>query len=589
MLDERSRSVEEWTAADWGRAIGGATGALIGRDYSHELRIPDPAVVRSAMERLQRALVDDPELVFGAFARFSAGMAEVCGWFSRRMEGADEPPPISSPAGDRRFKDPAWDDDLRFAFIRQAYQLQVSWIRELVEGARDLDHATMRKVRFYAGLAIDAMAPTNQLWTNPAAIAEAVRTEGQSLRQGMANALRDIERGEGKLRITRTRSDAFQLGVNVAATRGSVVYENELMQLIQYAPATGEVMRRPLLIVPPWINKFYILDLGEKNSFIRWLVEQGMTVFVISWVNPGEAHRDKGFSDYLLEGPESAIDAIREITGEEKVNILGYCLGGTLTACFLARMRARGGSRVASATFLTTMLDFSDPGDLGVFIDGEQIELLDEAMKERGYLDAQYMQEVFNLLRANDLIWSFHVNGYLMGRQPPAFDLLYWNADGTRMPRMMHGFYLRKMYLENLLTKAGGIELAGEPIDLSRIDIPTYFLSTIEDHIAPWKSTYAGLRLLSGDKRFVLAGSGHIAGVINPETSGKYGYRTTAGLPSTAEAYLDQAEHNGGSWWPDWRTWISRHGGDPVPARSIVPGEGRSLEPAPGRYVSILA
>ncbi|MEZ5848575.1 MAG: class I poly(R)-hydroxyalkanoic acid synthase [Geminicoccaceae bacterium] len=569
-------------------ALGRAMHAMVALDHAGQMQIPDPRSVQDTFERLQAALLADPERLFGAFARFCASMGELCGWFGRRLAGSDEPGPVPTPATDRRFRDPAWEEDPRFSFMRQAYLLQSAWVAELLDGLEGLDEATQRRVRFYLGLAVDSLAPTNVFWTNPTALAEARKTDGRSVRRGIINWCRDIERGGGRLRIERTPAAAFEPGRNVAATRGRVVFENELMQLIQYDPLTEKAMRRPLLIVPPWINKFYILDLGEKNSFIRWAVSQGITVFVISWANPDRALGNKSFSDYLLEGPEAATDAIERITGERRVNMLGYCLGGTLTACHIARMRALGEDRVASAGFLTTMLDFSDPGELGVFIDRPQLDQLDRAMESRGYLEARHMQEVFNLLRANDLIWNFHISKYLLGRDPQAFDLLYWNADGTRMPRMMHSFYLENMYLENRLVRPGGIELAGVPIDLGRIDIPTYFLSTVEDHIAPWKSTFAGLRLLGGAKRFVLAGSGHIAGVINPQGSRKYGYRKVARPAATPGAFLEQAESHEGSWWPDWLSWLRRHGGGTVPARALTDGPA-GIEPAPGRYVRVQA
>ncbi|MEZ5823649.1 MAG: class I poly(R)-hydroxyalkanoic acid synthase [Geminicoccaceae bacterium] len=569
-------------------ALARAGGAIAKRDRARQLEIPDPGSVQAAFGALQRELADDPELLFGSFARFCTSMGELCGWLGRRLAGSNEPGPVRTPGSDRRFRDPAWEENVQFSFLRQGYLLQSAWIDELLDGATGLDPQIERQVRFYERLTIDALAPTNFFWTNPVALEEARRTGGASIRRGVLNWARDIERGEGSLRIERTPQSAFEPGRNVATTRGFVVYENDLMQLIQYEPLTEKAMRRPLLIVPPWINKYYILDLGEKNSFIRWAVSRGMTVFVISWANPDASTGDKGFSDYLSQGPSKAVDVIGQLTGESRVNMLGYCLGGTLTACYLARMRALGEDRVASATFLTTMLDFSDPGELGVFIDRPQLGKLDRAMDETGYLEARHMQEVFNLLRANDLIWTFHINNYLLGKDPPAFDLLYWNADGTRMPRMMHSFYLHNMYLENRLARPGGIELADVPIDLRHIDMPTYFLSTAEDHIAPWKSTFAGLRLLGGAPRFVLAGSGHIAGVINPQGSRKYGYRTAPEPGATPAQFLEQAEVFEGSWWTDWFAWLGRHSGGEVPARP-VDGEGQGLEPAPGRYVRVRA
>jgi polyhydroxyalkanoate synthase len=354
------------------------------------------------------------------------------------------------------------------------------------------------------------------------------------------------------------------------------------MQLIQYAPTTETVARRPLLIIPPWINKFYILDLREKNSFIKWAVGEGLTVFVVSWVNPDERLAAKSFEDYMMEGPLAALSAMEAATGEREANVIGYCLGGTLLASTLSFMAAKGDDRVRSATYFTTMVDFAEAGELGVFIDEEQLASLEAQMNQTGYLDAAHMATTFNMLRANDLIWSFVVNNYLLGKDPFPFDLLYWNSDSTRMPAAMHSFYLRRMYQENLLVEPGGITLAGVPIDLGRIRTPTFILSTREDHIAPWKSTYAATQLYQGPVRFCLSASGHIAGVVNPPAAQKYCYWINPKTPGSPDAWLAGAEQVAGSWWPEWSRWIARHAGGKVPAR--VPAEG--LEPAPGSYVA---
>jgi polyhydroxyalkanoate synthase len=386
-----------------------------------------------------------------------------------------------------------------------------------------------------------------------------------------------------------TDLDGFEVGRNIATTPGKVVLQTDLMQLIQYAPSTGEVHRRPLMIIPPWINKFYILDLQPENSFIKYCVDQGFTVFVLSWVNPDQGLRHKGFEDYMFEGPLAALDAIARATGEREVNAVGYCLGGTLLAATLAWMREKGDDRVRSATFLTTLVDFADPGELGVFMDEERLAALERTMARRGYLDGAEMAASFNLLRASDLIWSFVINNYLMGKDPFPFDLLYWNSDNTRMPAAMHGFYLRKCYHENALARPGGVELGGVPIDLARIDLPVYWVSTREDHIAPWKSTYAATRLYQGRKRFVVAGSGHIAGVVNPPAAGKYGYWLNDELPADPDAWLAGARHHDGSWWADWARWGASYAGEPVPAREPGGGELGALEDAPGSYVKVRA
>lgn len=451
----------------------------------------------------------------------------------------------------------------------------------------DVDPKTREKLEFYTRQFVDALAPTNFAATNPKVLKLASESKGENLIKGLDQLLKDLERGKGELRISMTDTDAFELSKNVAVTPGKVVYQNDLMQLLQYNPTTDKVWKRPLLIVPPWINKFYILDLQPKNSFIKWATDQGHTVFVISWVNPDERHAGKQFENYMLEGPLEAMAAIEKATGERDLNLIGYCIGGTLTAATLAYMAAKKDDRVKSATFFTTMVDFSEPGELGVFIDEEQLQRLDEHMEKTGFLDGQYMSQVFNMMRDNDLIWSFVINNYLLGREPMAFDLLYWNSDNTRMPKMMHSLYLRKMYLENKLVEAGGITLGGVPIDLGKIKTPVYWLSTKDDHIAPWKSTYMATQIYQGPKRFVLSASGHIAGVINPPAANKYCYWTNAKTPADPEAYFAEATQHEGSWWPDWQKWIKKHAGSSVPARS--PGEGglKVIEDAPGSYAKV--
>ncbi|TMH64290.1 MAG: class I poly(R)-hydroxyalkanoic acid synthase, partial [Betaproteobacteria bacterium] len=415
---------------------------------------------------------------------------------------------------------------------------------------------------------VDALAPSNFLMTNPQVLRETLASGGQNLVRGLNNLLADIEKGGGQLRISMTDETAFQLGRNVATSPGKVVYQTELMQLIQYQPATSQVYRRPLVIIPPWINKYYILDLREKNSFIRWAVERGHTVFVLSWVNPDAKLAQKGFDDYMVEGPLAALDAVARATGQREVNVIGYCLGGTLLGATLGYLAAKGDERVKSATYFVSLLDFSQPGELGVFIDEQQVANLEKKMNERGYLDGSEMAGTFNLLRANDLVWSVVVNNYLMGKDPFPFDLLYWNADSTRMPARMHSYYLRNMYLKNLMGVPGGINLKG-------------VISTVEDHIAPWKTTYKGARYLGGPVRFVLGGSGHIAGIVNPPAAKKYHYWANDALPASAEEWFAGAKQQPGSWWEDWQGWIDAlNGGEKVPAR--IPAN--ALEDAPGSY-----
>jgi poly[(R)-3-hydroxyalkanoate] polymerase subunit PhaC len=503
-----------------------------------------------------------------------------------RMLGKDAPPVAEPAKGDNRFREADWQDQFLFDYIKQSYLIAARHMHDAVSSVEGLPEETQKKVNFYTRQYIDALSPSNFALTNPQVLRETLRSGGQNLLNGLNNLLADIDRGG----IRMADEKAFKVGVNVATTPGKVVFQNELMQLIQYAPSTENVFRPPLLVVPPWINKYYILDLRDKNSFVRWAVGEGHTVFVISWVNPDGRYAGKTFEDYMFEGPLAALDAICRATGESRVNAVGYCLGGTLLGATLAWMAEKGDERAASATFLGSLLDFSIPGELGVFIDEAQVESLERRMNERGYLEGSEMAATFNMLRANDLVWSFVVNNYLLGKDPFPFDLLYWNSDSTRMPAKMHSFYLRNMYLANRLKEPGGIRLGGVPIDLRKIAIPACFVSTVEDHIAPWKSTYKGARILSGPRRFVLGGSGHIAGIVNPPSAKKYGYWTRSDLPETADEWQTGASWNEGSWWIDWQAWIAGlNGPNRVPAR--VPGAGalQALESAPGSYVSVRA
>jgi polyhydroxyalkanoate synthase len=490
---------------------------------------------------------------------------------------------------DKRFKNEAWTENWYFDYVKQHYLLLSRCIESSVRDVKDVDPHTHHKAQFYTRQFVNAVSPTNFALTNPSVLNATVETRGTNLLNGFRNLVEDLERGGGRLSLKMSDLSAFKFGENIASSPGKVVFQNELMQLIQYAPSTPMVQRRPLLIVPPWINKFYILDLKPKNSFIKWCVDQGHTVFVISWINPGTELADKGFADYLLEGPLQAIDAIKKATGESDVNVIGYCIGGTLVASMLAYMAATKDRRIASATFFTTLLDFSDVGDISVFIDEDQLQLADKHMNRLGYLEGRHMAEAFNLMRENDLIWFFVINNYLLGRSPAAFDILYWNSDATRMPARMQSYYLRNMYYKNVLKNAGQINLANVPIDLRKIDVPVYFLSAREDHIAPWHSTYAGTQLMSGPVNFVLGASGHVAGVINPPSANKYGYWTNEKLSRDPNTWLKSATYHEGSWWPDWERWISALSDGEVPARQPGSGKLPSIEDAPGSYVKIRA
>jgi polyhydroxyalkanoate synthase len=497
--------------------------------------------------------------------------------------------PVAVPRkGDNRFRHQDWENHFLFDYVKQSYLIAARHIHQAVSQVENLPADERKKVDFFTRQYIDALSPSNFALTNPEVVRETMASGGQNLLRGLNNLLADIERGDGQLQISMTDPKAFKMGENIATTPGKVVFQNELMQLIQYQPSTKKVYKRPLLIIPPWINKYYILDLRESNSFIKWAVDQGHTVFVISWVNPGKEYAGKSFEDYLHQGPNEALDAIEKATGEKQVNVIGYCLGGTLLGAALGVMAAKKDKRVASATFFVSLLDFSIPGELGVFIDEKQVENLERRMNERGYLEGSEMAGTFNMLRSNDLIWSFVVNNYLMGKDPFPFDLLYWNSDSTRMPARMHSCYLRNMYLGNKLKDPGGISMDGVPIDISKIKIPAYFISTAEDHIAPWKSVYKGARVLSGPVRFVLGGSGHIAGIVNPPAANKYCYWTNAAAPAEAEEWLGTATRHEGSWWGDWQAWMDKNNGG-IKVGACVPGDGALpvIEAAPGSYVSL--
>src|SRR5690242_6199482 len=506
-----------------------------------------------------------------------------------RMLGAPALPVAEPAKGDKRFKDAGWHEHFLFDYVKQSYLITARWLHDQVGSVEGLSEPAKKKVHFFTRQYIDALAPSNFALTNPEVFRETVQSGGQNLVRGLNNLLDDIERGNGQLRISMTDPKAFELGVNIATTPGKVVFQNELMQLIQYEPTTARVWKRPLLIIPPWINKYYLLGLREKNSFIRHAVNEGMTVFVVSWVNPDAALAHKDFEDYLTDGTIAALDAIRDATGEPDANVIGYCLGGTLLAATLGWLAAKKQKRIASATFMTALVDFTAAGELEVFIDENQVASLEKKMQERGYLEGSEMANTFNLLRANDLIWSFVINNYLLGRDPFPFDLLHWNCDSTRMPAQMHSYYLRNMYMRNLLRKPNALTLAGTKIDLSKVQVPAYFVSAMEDHIAPWKTTYAGPHILRGDSRFVLSGSGHIAGMINPPAANKYGYWTNETLADNADEWFAGAAQHAGSWWSDWRAWIEPFLEGEVPAR--VPGKGKLpvIEAAPGSYARLRA
>ncbi|HVP09049.1 MAG TPA: class I poly(R)-hydroxyalkanoic acid synthase [Burkholderiales bacterium] len=571
VAERSARILADYARKDPGAAAAGAASDELG-------------IARAYMDLYARLLADPAQV-----AAFSANLMidYVQLWQQSWMKLVGmQAAPVAVPAkGDNRFKDEDWSSNFIFDYIKQSYLIAARQIQHAVAGVEGLPPESEKKVAFFTRQYVDALAPSNFALTNPQVLRETLASGGQNLLKGLSNLLADVEKGG----ISMTDDKAFRLGRNVATTPGKVVFQTELMQLIQFEPTTQEAYRTPLVIIPPWINKYYILDLRPSNSFIKWATDQGHTVFVISWVNPDARLAQMGFEDYMKLGPLAAMDAMEKATGERQVNFIGYCLGGTLLGATLGYLQhTHQIDRVRCVTFFVSLLDFSAPGELGVFIDEAQVQNLEKKMNERGFLEGSEMASTFNLLRANDLVWSFVINNYLLGKDPFPFDLLYWNSDSTRMPARMHSYYLRNMYMKNLLGVPGGLTMDGAPIDLSQVKLPAYFVSTAEDHIAPWKTTYKGSRYLGGPVRFVLGGSGHIAGIVNPPAQKKYQYWTNETNPDTAEKWFKTATAHPGSWWDDWQAWMDQqNGGEKVPART--PGDRglQVLEDAPGSYAML--
>ena len=550
----------------------------------------DPLDLRPAYTEFLQQLYADPQKLMSMQMRFWQNWLDLWQDTTQRFVSGTDSDDIYKPeTGDKRFRNPAWDQNPLFDFIKQSYLLTGKWLQEVVHQTEGLDEDTRRKVDFYTRQYINAIAPTNFLMTNPEVLQETIDTHGENLIRGLENLLEDIQRGHGELKISTTNYDVFKLGENIATTPGKVIYQNDLMQLIQYEATTKDVFKKPLLIVPPWINKFYILDLRPDNSLIRWMVEQGHTVFTISWVNPDRDLAKKRFEDYMHEGVLEALNQVQKATGEPDCNVMSYCLGGTLLSVTLAWLAAQGKQdQIASATFLTTLVDFEQAGDMKLFMDESQIKLMDREMVEKGFLPASHLKKTFSMLRANDLIWSFVINNYLMGREPFPFDLLYWNDDATNMPAAMHSFYMRKCYGDNLLPVPEGVTMNGTPIDMHKVKTPAFLLSTKEDHIAPWKATYATTQLFQGPVHFTLAASGHVAGVVNPPQANKYCYWSGGTQhPSDPEEWLASAKQADGSWWTHWQKWIQDYAGKKVTARKCGGKKLKPIEDAPGSYVKM--
>ena len=542
-----------------------------------EFAVADAATVGNAFARAWLSMAEHPEDIL----KFQNEMAtKVADAWTRGWLGESEPPK------DRRFRDESWNEDQVARAFRDAHLAMEEVASQLADALPEGSKDKLR-VQFYTRQMLSALSPSNFLALNPVARQRAIQTEGGSLIDGLENMLEDLERGEGRLDIATNDRDAFTVGEDLGASKGKVVYQNELMQLIQYEPLTETQRKRPMLLVPAWINKFYILDMRPKNSMVRYLLERGHTVFIISWANPTSDHASKGFDSYMKDGPLAALDAIKAATGEDRINVLGFCIGGILVTATLAYLAAKGDKRIASATTLATMIDFTDVGEIGVFIDDNRLKALEVQMADKGYLENHHLQDMFSMIRENDLVWPYHVSNYLMGRKPPAFDLLFWNSDSTRLPAAMVIWYLRKIYLENGLREAGHLSLDGVDIDISKIKTPMFVLATKEDHIAPWTSIYPTTGLVNGKVKFVLGGSGHIAGVINPPSPrNKYGYWTRDDYPEDHEEWLEGADFTEGSWWPAWADWLEKMDrAKQVPARKPGDGDLKPIEDAPGSFV----
>ncbi|MEI9886817.1 MAG: class I poly(R)-hydroxyalkanoic acid synthase [Rhizomicrobium sp.] len=556
----------------------------------------DPLNITAPFMTLIKAMSANPTAIVDAQFQLWRDFMGLWENTARKLLGSEVEPVVAPKPGDKRFRDKDWQESQIFDFIKQSYLLTANWMQDTVAKVEGIDDDTRKRVGFYTKQFADAVAPTNFILTNPEVLRATLQSNGENLVKGLDNLLEDIERGHGQLSI-RQSADAFRIGENIATTPGKVIFRNELLELLQFDPTTAEVYERPLLIFPPWINKFYIMDLRPENSFIKWLVGQGYTVFVASWVNPDRRLAQKTFEDYMREGIFAALDAVEQATGVADPNVVGYCIGGTLLTATLGYMAAKDDKRINSATFWAAQADFSEAGDLTVFVDEAQLESMQKQMEQAGgVLEGAKMATTFNMLRANDLIWSFVINNYMLGKQPMPFDLLYWNSDTTRMPEKTHLFYLRECYKENNLAR-GKMVLGGTRIDLSKVKLPVYLQSAREDHIAPYRSIYKTTKLFKGPIRFILAGSGHIAGVINAPVAKKYQYWTNDQFggavakpyPAKVEDWIAGAKEHAGSWWPDWDKWLSKQSGRKIPARKPGDGKLKPLDNAPGTYVKIKA
>lgn len=551
---------------------------------SDDIQPVDPFGLKELAQDFWQHLANNPETVIKTQISFIDDYMKLLQETYKGMSGEEHSIVATPETGDRRFKDETWDSHPFFDFIKQSYLIFSKNMLQGIHKLEGLDDKTAKRIDFFAKQIVNALAPSNFFLTNPAVLKETIDKKGENLLQGYKNFMRDLQNTQNNFSLSIVDKDAFTVGKNLATTEGSVIYRNDLIELIHYKPQSDTLYKTPLLIIPPWINKYYILDLQENNSFIKWATEQGFDLFCISWVNPNKELAQKKFESYLDEGLLQAIEHVQKQTGEKQVNCIGYCLGGTLLSCGLSYLKKKKRNDIKSATFLTTMIDFSGAGDMQVFIDEKQLETLEEKIKQIGYLPGEDLKQIFSLMRSNDLIWSFFVNNYLLGKEPMPFDLLYWNDDSTRMPYEMHMFYLREMYLKNNLVEKNAIELLGTKIDISNIDTPSYFVSAREDHIAPWKTTYEGPKHFKGEKHFILTEAGHIAGIINSPNKNKYGYWTQKAWPDLPDQWLNDAHYKKESWWLHWQKWISKKSGDKI-KRNYKNPTLKALCPAPGTYV----
>jgi polyhydroxyalkanoate synthase len=589
ILNTEQRQAIEALSLNLAKASLTAQGAITEAMMRQSDRAPsvDPFHVAPALTEVMGKLALKPERIMRAQADLFEKYMELWKQSARRASG-EPAEPVTTPAkGDKRFNDPDWSANPMFDMMKQSYLLTSNWLNGLVAEVEDVDPMTKRRVEFFTKMLTDAFSPSNFLISNPAALREALQSKGESLVKGAQNFAADLQRGGGQLAISQTDSEKFKVGENVATAPGKVVYRGELFELLQFSPSTDEVFEVPLLIFPPWINKYYILDLRPENSMIRWLTGQGFTVFVTSWVNPDSALAHKTLEDYMFGGVYEALEQVLKQTGAKTANTVGYCIGGTLLSCTLAYMAAKGDKRIASATFFAAQQDFAEAGDLLLFTNDAWLKDLEGKIDAGGgVLPSAKMADTFNALRANDLIWSFFVNNYLMGKEPAAFDLLFWNSDQTRMPKALHMSYLDDFYKSNRLSK-GELVLDGVTLDLKTVKTPIYVQSSKEDHIAPLRSVYRGAKLFGGPVTFTMAGSGHIAGVINHPDAKKYQHWTNPDLPAAVEDWQAGATEHPGSWWPHWRAWLAERSGGMVAARDPAKGPLKPIEDAPGSYVKV--